>query len=62
MVSVPETASESDMPSPAVMSVCLQGFSLLHYLVFNYREIITGSILSDEMIDSKILPRGAEYH
>ena len=29
--------------SPAVMSLCLPGFSLLHYLVFNYQEIIAAS-------------------
>ena len=29
---------------------------LLHYLVFNYHEIIAGSVLSVAMIDSKILP------
>ena len=62
-MSVRETRTETDTMSPAVlMSVCLQDFSLLHYLVFNYREIIGEFVLSDEMIDSKILPSGTEYH
>ena len=41
--------------SPGVMSVCLQA-SLLHYLVFNYREMMAGSVLSVVMIDLEILP------